>query len=397
MSPLRVCQVVASINRDVGGPAVSVPRLAEELAVSGLESALATLDYSGLGLQTPMLNVTLISQKASWLTRHTRGLDPSFRKQLLADIGGGADLIHNHGLWMFPNWYAREAAVRHRIPLVISPRGMVEEWSLNRGRFKKFLTWRLFEKNNFAAAKMFHATSEAEMKSLRAIGVRQPVAVMPNGIDMPEAASVPARTMLEQRFPALKNRRWLLFMSRLHPKKGVFELLAAWRDLEKKFPGWHLILAGPDLDGHGDDLRQSVLADRLSERVTFTGMLTGDDKTCALGNAGLFVLPTHSENFGLVIGEALACGTPVITTRAAPWRDLEIHRCGWWIENQPEALASALASGLSLSSEQLRAMGRNGREMVAQKYSWRSVGEHMKAAYLWCCGRAAMPGCVIKA
>jgi glycosyltransferase involved in cell wall biosynthesis len=394
MNPLRVCQVVASINRDVGGPAVSVPRLAEVLAGSGLESAVATLDYPEHGLQTPMRNVQLFSQRASWLTRRTRGFAPSFRKRLVAHVAGRVDLIHDHGLWMFPNWYARQAAARHQIPLVISPRGMVAEWSLKRGRFKKSLIWRLFEKNNFAAANMFHATSEAELESLRALGVRQPVAVIPNGIDVPEAVNIPVREILEERFPALKNRRWLLFMSRLHPKKGVFELLAAWRGLEKKIPDWHLILAGPDSEGHGDKLRQAVLADGLSRRVTFTGVLSGDDKTCALGNAGLFVLPTHSENFGLVIGEALACGTPVITTQAAPWRDLETHHCGWWIENKPEALAAALLPAMSLADEQLQEMGRNGRQLVVDKYGWWRVGEQMKAAYLWCCGRATMPDCV---
>jgi len=123
-------------------------------------------------------------------------------------------------------------------------------------------------------------------------------------------------------------------------------------------------------------------------------MLDGDDKVCALANSELFVLPTHSENFGLVIGEALAFGTPVITTKAAPWRDLETHHCGWWIENDPEALTAALAQAMSLSIEQRREMGRKGRQLVADKYGWYRVGEQMKAAYLWCCGRAPMPDCI---
>jgi glycosyltransferase involved in cell wall biosynthesis len=397
MSSLRICQVIASINRSIGGPAVSVPRLAEVLSDNGLDSALATLDYPEHGRQTQMRHVKLISQKASWLTRHARGFSPQFRRQLITEVGKNMDIIHSHGLWMFPNRYACQTALRHHIPLVISPRGMLEHWALKQGRQKKLFVWHLFEKNNFAAAQMFHVTSEVELESLRAAGATQPAAVIPNGIDLPDTASAPPREHLTARYPELKNRQWLLSMSRLHPKKGVFELLTAWRGLEKKFPDWHLVLAGPDLDGYGRVLRDAVHDTGLVDRVTFTGMLVEEDKACALSNAGLFVLATHSENFGLVIGEALAFGTPVITTHAAPWHDLETRGCGWWIENKPETLVTTLAQAMSLSIDERCAMGRKGRQLVADKYDWHRVGEQMKTAYLWCCGREAKPDCIHQA
>ena len=391
---MRVCHVVASINRNTGGPAVTVPRLASALAAAGVTADLASLDYLQHGEPTPAPNVRRLSQPAGATARFGRGWSRSFQRALAAHVGGGVQLVHNHGLWMFPNLYARQAAARAGVPLVISPRGMVEAWSLGRSRLKKFFVWHAFEKNNLVAAKMFHATSTAEGDSLRALGFRQPVAVIPNGMDLPDLITIPARGALERRFPELLGKRWLLFLSRLHPKKGVVELLRAWTRLAPRYPDWHLILAGPDLDGYGETMRCEAASLGIAGRVTFPGMLAGDDKFSALANADLFVLPTRSENFGIAIAEALAHGVPVVTTTGAPWSELRDHGCGWWIELSDTALLAALEPAMNLPAEQRREMGRRGRELVALKYSWSGVAEQMKAAYLWLLGRAAQPAWV---
>ncbi len=388
---LRSCQVVASINCNVGGPSVTVPRLAQALADYDVESLLATLDYPEHGPQTTTRTVSVLSVTADARTRRLRGWSPTLRQELTKLTDKGLDVIHSHGLWMFPNLYARQAATRRGLPLVISPRGMVEEWSLRRGRLKKFFVWSLFERNNLAAAKLFHATSESEAASLRALGFGQPIAVIPNGIDVPDLTVTPERSILESKFPELAGKSWLLFLSRLHEKKGVTHLLQAWSELSSRFPEWHLALAGPDLDGHGETLRRQAAALHINSRVTFTGMLTGVDKHCALGNADLFVLPTHSENFGLVIAEALAHKCPVITTKGAPWRDLQTHRCGWWIDDDVRALRATLCEAMSAPVGARRAMGRAGRQLIEGKYSWNHIGEKMRAAYLWLCGRGERP------
>lgn len=391
---MRVLHVVASINREVGGPAVTVPQLALTLARLGVETTLATLDYAALGSQPALAGVRVESTVASALTRGLRGWSPGFARKLGAFAADGADVVHNHGLWMFPNYYARRAASMSRVPLVVSPRGMLDEWSLQRSRVRKFVAWQLFERQNLASAQLFHATSAAEATAIRAVGLHQPVAIIPNGVDLPDSESAPARELLDARFPELRGKHWLLFMSRLHPKKGIVELLRAWRAIGPRHSGWQLVLAGPDLDGHGESMRRLAVELGVASRTTFTGMLSGDAKSCALGHAKLFVLPTHSENFGLVVAEALAHGVPVITTRAAPWKELLEADCGWWIEGGEESVQETLEAALNQPQAVRSEMGARGRALVAARYSWDRIGRDMKAVYLWIRGNGSRPGFV---
>jgi len=383
--------VIASINPEVGGPAVTVSRLASALAGLGVETTVAALDYARHGPLPVLGGVRVESVTATAATRGLRGWSPRFARKVAALAQAGADVLHNHGLWMFPNYYARRAARARRIPLVVSPRGMLDEWSLRRSRFRKAVAWQLFERENLASARLFHATSAAEALAIRAARITQPIAVIPNGVDVPDSARLPGRERLERMHAALAGREWLLFMARLHPKKGLAELIRAWRGLAPRFPDWQLVVAGPDLDGHGAEMRALAVALGLSERITFAGMLSGDDKACALANAGAMVLPTHSENFGIVVAEALAHGTPAITTHAAPWQELREARCGWWIEDREEALQEALGEAMRLSPEARREMGGRGRALVASRYSWDRIGHEMLAAYDWICDCGPRP------
>ena len=390
---LRVCQVVANINRNVGGPAVTVPRLSEALTREGVPCALLTLNYEKLGPQTEGTGYDLTSVAGNYFTRLMRGWSPSLNRRL-KEQSSRANIIHNHGLWMFPNLYARQAAIGGRIPLVISPRGMLEEWSLGRSRIKKLMAWSLFERANLRSAALFHATSEMEARSLRKLGLHQPIAVIPNGVEIPDREANPDRESLERKHPELAGKRWLLFLSRIHPKKGVSELLRVWRKLEPDFSQWHLIVAGPDLDGYQSRIRREVFDSKIANRVTFAGMLSGSERKAAFANADIFVLPTHSENFGIAIAEALAFGLPVITTKGAPWKELIAHECGWWIDLGDADLMQSLKGALCLPKAELAAMGERGRALMARKYSWRQVAGQMKQSYEWLLSRNDMPDCI---
>jgi glycosyltransferase involved in cell wall biosynthesis len=391
---LAAIQVVASINEAVGGPARSVSRLAAALHDEGVSSTLATLDYPEHGPQCDAGGARVESTRAGVLARNLRGLSPAFLARLRA-AAAGVDVVHGHGLWMFPNRYAALAAAGAGAKLVISPRGMLEDWAVRRSRWRKALAWRVFEQRSFAQAALLHATGEPEAARLRTLGFRQPIAMIPNGVDPPPANPAP-RAALEARFPALAGKRWVLYLARLHPKKGPLELVAAWSRLpEAARAGWHLVLAGPDLDGYGAQVAREIEACGVESSVTLTGMLAGDAKDAALAHASLFVLPTRSENFGIAVAEALAAGLPVITTRAAPWPQLEREGCGWWIGLGDEDLRRALAEALELDAATLAAMGQRGRERLAARYAWRQAALDMKAAYEWITGRGARPACVV--
>lgn len=379
---IKVCQVVPSINQFTGGSALAVTNLAASLADRGIESHVFTLDYPTRGIQLGGDGIQLHSQPTHILNRLLRGWSPQASKAL-HQLAKEFDLIHNHGMWMFPNVYARQAAVRNHIPLVVSTHGMVESWSLNYSPTRKKIAWHLYERDNLQNAALFHATSEREQNSLQKLNFQQPIATIPLGVQLPTMGEAFARTVLQERFPQLAEKKWLLFLSRIHPKKGLENLIAVWRKLVNDFPNWHLIVAGPDSIGYQVKIEQLVEYFQLEKYVTFTGMLVGSEREAALANADLFVLPTYSENFGIVVAESLARGVPVVTTKGTPWQSLQTYGCGWWIENNPETLLETLRKGMSLSPEERHIMGQRGKQLIAERYSWDTVAEKMAGVYHW--------------
>ncbi|MBR8835820.1 MAG: glycosyltransferase [Stigonema ocellatum SAG 48.90 = DSM 106950] len=391
---IHICQVVASINENVGGPAYSVANLAQALSQQDIDSHLLTLDYHELGKQTSIGEVTLHSYPAQKIAKYLRGFQPHASLALQKLASTKLNLIHNHGLWMFPNLYARQAALKNHLPLVISPRGMLEPWSLRNSWFKKLPAWCLYEHRNLKSATAFHATSEQEAQSIRKLNLRQPIAIIPNGVNLPNLVIQNNREVLVKAFPELAEKKWLLFLSRIHPKKGLDNLIFVWKNICKKFPDWHLVISGPDLIGYQAELELMTAELGLQQNVTFTGMISGKHKASALSNADLFVLPTHSENFGIVIAESLAYEVPVITTKGTPWQDLERFRCGWWIEDNKQALTDALVEGMEMSGDDRKLMGLRGRNLVETKYAWGAIAKHMAGVYQWILGGVSTPSCV---
>jgi glycosyltransferase involved in cell wall biosynthesis len=365
-----------------------VPRLCEALAAAGTETTLFSVaekesgqrafyhkGYHNCSFACDYARIPLLRR-----LRISRALSNALHRAALT-----ADVIHNHGLWVMPNISAGSAAASALTPLVVSPRGMLAPEALAFSRWKKRAFWALLQGSVIRDAACIHVTSEQEYEEIRDFGLTNPVAIIPNGIDLPELARSQSAA------PAVE--RVVLSLGRIHPKKGLARLVHAWSKVEARYPAWWLRIAGPPELGHDDELRALVVSLGLT-RISIEGPIYGEAKTSAYRCADVFVLPTLNENFGLTVAEALVAGTPVISTKGAPWGGLERERCGWWIEQGIEPLAAALAHAMALPREALKAMGDKGRKWMARDFSWDGVGRSMLDVYLWLASRAEPPAAI---
>jgi glycosyltransferase involved in cell wall biosynthesis len=296
-------------------------------------------------------------------------------------------LIHNHGLWHPANHWAASAGRRYGVPLIIQPHGMLEPWALSHKVWKKRIAMALFQRLDLEAAKLLIATSTVEYLNLRKLAFRQPIAVIPHGVVMP-SLSTP-----DVALPAPPGReRIALFLSRVHPKKGLLNLVNAWANLTPQ--GWKLRIVGPDEGGHLEDVMRAVQQFGIGDSVEYLGEVDGVRKSVVYQSADLFVLPSFSENFGVVVAEALAHGVPVITTRTTPWGGLLDHGCGWWIEPTVNALTETLREALDKDAASLRAMGKKGRAYAAE-FDWAHIAQQTRDAYSWVLAQGPKPDCVI--
>ena len=374
---MNCIQVLPRIITESSGPAYSVPRLCEALAAAGVETNLRLLRPTSLAAAT---SYRIDTESCPNLPGAFRlGWSPRFRRRLL-EAAKEVDVIHGHGLWMMPNIYVADAARSSGARLVMSPRGTLSRWSLDRSRVKKAAVSALGQRRALFSADLLHATADKERDEIRGYGLSAPVAVIPNGIDVPGPI---------ERRRAGPGRR-LLYLSRIHPKKGLETLLDAWCGLQDRFPEWGLTVAGPMNSAYANAM-PGAAADLGCRRVGFVGELTGKTKCAAFADSDLFVLPSHSENFGLVIAEALAHGLPVVACHGAPWAGLESHRCGGWVDSGRDRLMDALSAVMAASDAERRGMGERGREWMLREFDWRVVGEQFASAYAWLLGNGPKP------
>lgn len=365
--------------------------LARELARLGTDCLVAGLKDQWVGADCSAYSVPLVT--GSVLGPKALGFSPGLSAQLRPRLKPGG-IVHSHGLWMHPGLVARKCALAKGCPLVVSPHGMLEPWALTRSRWKKRLVGRLFENANLRSASCLHALCEAEGRNIRNYGLRNPIAIVSNGVDLSEFTPLPAYDAIEHDKPLLKGKRRLLFLSRIHPKKGLPHLLRAWQRLAPEFKDWMLLVAGSDQLGHEAELKEQTSDLGLLASVLFLGPLYGEGRTRALAGADAFVLPSFSEGFSMAVLEAAACGLPVLFTPQCNFP--ELAAAGGAIEVQPEAgsCENGLRRLFSLSDEQRRSMGRHGRELVRKTYAWSAVAARMTSVYSWLLSQGPKPDCV---
>jgi glycosyltransferase involved in cell wall biosynthesis len=366
---MRILHSIASINPATGGPARSVPQLLMALKDAGLEVALWTAEITQSEWQRPL---------------QERGI--SVFNGDLADLPA-FNLIHDHGLWLMSNRQVASYARAKGIPRIVSPRGMLEPWSLNHKKWKKRAAWWTYQRRDLKSAAALHATANSEADQFKCLGLHQAVHVIPNGVEIMEdegrgtkggARELLADSLAAPRSPA-SDLKTALFLSRIHPKKGLPMLVEAWAKVRPQ--GWRMRVVGPDEGGHRAEVEAMVAKVGLENEWTFEGAHDDEAKWQCYRAADLFILPTYSENFGICIAEALATGTPVITTTGTPWQGLQERQCGWWVEPTVAGLSAALVKATSLNAPDRAAMGFRGQTWVTDEFTWSGIAARMSEAY----------------
>jgi glycosyltransferase involved in cell wall biosynthesis len=345
---VRVLITATSLRPAYGGPAYSVARLAASLAEAGAAVALWAADGSVADM--------IPAPGAAGVTRLQGALPRAFD-------AFAPEVIHDNGLWLPHNHRVAELTREAGLPRVVSVRGMLEPWAVRHKRWKKAAAWRLYQRRDLDRAATLHATAAEEAENLHAFGLRPPIRVIANGVDVPE---LPQPSPDDQ-----GGSRTALFLGRLYPVKGLPMLIEAWA--RTRPAGWRLAIAGPDEAGHRRELEAAVAAHSLGDVVSFPGPVADAAKSALLRDAELVVAPSLSESFGLSIAEALAHSTPVLTTTAAPWPTLESRGCGWRVAPTADALAEALRRATACDVATLRIMGAAGRALVAADYGWAGI------------------------
>ena len=334
------------------------------------------------------------------------------------------DLTHTHGIWQYPSIATAVYCHRNRVPYMISPHGMLDPWAVRHHRWKKILAYAIYETNHVRGARCIRALCESEARSIRQMGLKNPVAIIPNGIDLPEIRSQKSEVKNPPWMGFVEpGRKVLLFLSRIHPKKGLVNLLKAWvragkaEGEKRKAENWVLAIAGWDQDGHEAELKElatelgiswadvreqkSAVSDQTSGlrppvSVVFLGPQFNEAKAACYANCDAFILPSFSEGLPMVVLEAWAYAKPVVMTPECNLPEGFAAAAAWKIETNVDNIMGALAGLFRLSNVELKQTGERGAALVRERFTWNSIAGQLKATYEWMLGGGARPGWIFQ-
>ncbi len=385
---MHVAMIIASVSRCAAGVGASVRGLCDQLRRDCDVSVLSVRDEFTDG------------DKKAWRSPEPRvfgwhgprwfGYSPALRNAV-RDMP--CDVIHSHGLWMYPDVAVRRAAQGTGVPLLVSPHGMLDAWALRNSAWKKRLAGRLFTGKTLHHAACLHALCESEYHSIRRYGLSNPVCVIPNGVALPDDVAERAESSVGSAGTD-DGRKTLLFMGRIHEKKGLENLINAWVVVKTSNDGWRLVIAGQDQSGHEARLKRTVRDLALERDVLFTGPLLDGDKEAALARADAFVLPSYSEGLPMAVLEAWAHRLPVMMTSECNIPEGFEAVAALEVRPHPDSIAGGLRRLFAMNGKELQAMGHRGRALVERAFSWPAVAARMMSVYRWLLDDGPRPDCV---
>jgi len=375
---MKMIQVTPSVRNEASGTRQAVMGLCHALIQQGHDLTLTVNEVPSCIAPSGFIKSFPLGMGPRRL-----GRSPRMKAWLFQEVQKNQiEVLHNHGMWHMSAIYSAWAANAGKVKLIQSPHGTFSQWAMDWGSKFKPIFWKLLQFPALQNSVCFHVTSEAEYLDVRRMGFTQPVAIIPNGVDLPQLK--------------LKKRngpKTLLFLGRIHSIKGLDLLLLAWKELQHNYPEWCLRIVGTD-DGFLKQCNKMV-KELCLVRVEFPGPLYGEAKLQAYTDADIFILPSHTENFAIAVAESLSLGTPAIVSKGAPWSGLIDNNAGWWVDIGVDPLISCLKEAFTHSRLELEDMGCNGRKWMERDFSWKAASEQMSATYEWLCNPLLpRPACV---
>ena len=390
---MKIGILTSSVSRRAGGIFNAVRSLSQSLSSSqncwvevfGLEDDCTAEDQKTWG--------TLSTKIASVRGPTSFSYAPAL-ETLLHDAN--LNLLHTHGLWMYPSVAGLQWARRRKNPYLVTPHGMLDPWAVGNARWKKRLAGWLYENAHLHGATCVHALCEAEVHAIRTYGLKNPICLIPNGVEIPKELAADAPSWKED-VPA--GSKILLYLGRLHPKKGLVNLLLAWDIARRKEPrkaaDWCLAVAGWDQNGHEDELRTVCKKLCVESSVRFVGPQFGIDKHKTYYAASVFILPSLSEGLPVAVLEAWSYRLPVLMTSQCNLPEGVRAEAALQIEPEPNTIARSLIELFSMSDSERAAIGRRGRQLVEMHFSWPKIAEELYSVYEWMLGGGNQPACII--
>jgi glycosyltransferase involved in cell wall biosynthesis len=316
---------------------------------------------------------------------------PGVKRHARSDKYAIFDIVHQHGIWTGASSATLIFSKKKKVPTIIAPHGSLNQWVLHLSRWKKKIALAAYERDNLRLASCLHATSVSEISDFRNFGLHNPIAYIENGIQEKYLSVEGNAGRFREQNSVTGNKRILLFLSRISPKKGLTMLVEAINSIPDDFADWQLIIAGIEEFNHKQEVESMVKQLNLEDRIKIIGPLFDREKNDAFAAAELFILPSYSEGSPMVVLDSLAAGVPVITTKASSWGDLADYNCGWWTDISTPAITNALQEAVIMTAENLKQMGEQGKKLIASKYTWPQLAQKTLRLYDWLLGRDDKP------
>lgn len=353
---MKILETITDLNLSSGGAVTSTLNSYGLLRERGININMVTLlPYSDndtyLGEDYNGINALPFDGKTQFV--YSKNL-----KSFL-ETNRGYDIYHTNGIWTYPTYKTIRIARKEDKPCIVTIHGMLNRNALKMTSFKKQLFLKAFQKRDLDSLAYIHATSVYEAECIRELGVKTPIAVIPNGV---------VDYGLRHTFSSDGIIRFG-FVGRTDPVKNIDVLLKAWHKLGNYTRNCQLTIIGGGNDPEYSKNLHTFVSEHNINNVVFTGLLSKDNALQEMAKLDYLILPSRSENFGMVIPEALSMGIPCIASKGTPWEELNTHNCGWWIDGNKESLCDTIKNALTTSTEEYNLMAESAISLVKSKYS----------------------------